>query len=304
MASDESAFAKCKRLGLNFGRCILLNNEMQNKILILIPTFNRITITRQCVERLRGGSNAAHDLMICDSGSTDGTRDAFSSEKNIIILNVGSKAWWTAAVNRGVEYALKNEEYDYVLVLNDDIDIPSSLIEQLIKVSKEHPSKIISPAQKSATGVFLGMRYSKLLKNFKVIYADNVKKPTEVHSTNGCCLLIPIKVFRVVGLFDEVNCPQLAADVEFQIRAGRAGFSTIACPNIVIIQHANTNYHRKLKLRTLLTYEGSPVHWAAYRTHGRTLFNGSLKFAILGFRYHYRYAKSLLKAAFFCLRGA
>ena len=276
---------------------------MQNKILVLIPTFNRVAITQQCIESLRTGTNIAYNLIICDSGSTDGTREAFSSEKNTIILNVGTKSWWTAAVNRGVEYALKHNEYDYVLVLNDDIDIPLTLIEQLLNASKIYPKKIISPAQKSANGFFLGMTYSNLLKNFKVIFADNAKYPIEVQSTNGCCLLIPVDVFKTIGLFDEINCPQLAADVEFQIRAGRAGFPTIACPDIVITQHVNTNYHRKLKLETLLTYEGSPVHLAAYLTHGRTLFNGSLRFAIFGIRYHYRYAHSLLKAIFFCFKG-
>lgn len=282
----------------------MLNNEMQKKILVIIPTFNRITITRRCVESLRAGTNVDVDLVICDSGSTDGTGSEFSDKKNIIVLNAGIKAWWTAAVNRGIEYALEHNQYDYVLVLNDDIDIEKNLVEQLLNIAKEYPSKIISPAQISATGFFLGMTYSKLFKNFKVIYADQVTKPTEVQSTNGCCLLIPIDVFKIVGLFDELNCPQLAADVEFQIRAGRAGFPTIACPDIVITQHANTNYHRKLKLGTLLTYEGSPVHLAAYLAHGRTLFNGSFRFAIFGIRYHYRYAKSLLKAVFFSLKGA
>lgn len=220
------------------------------------------------------------------------------------MINVGAKAWWTAAVNRGVEYGLKQNHYDYVLILNDDVHTPLTLIEQLLNAAKEHPLKIISPAQKSATGFFLGMTYSKLLKNFKVIYADQVTQPTEVHSTNGCCLLIPIEVFKTVGLFDEVNCPQLAADVEFQLRARKHGFATIACPDIVITQHANTDYYRKLNLTSLLTYEGSPVHLAAYLAHGRTLFNGSLKFAVLGFRYHYRYIKGLVKAVLSCVKGA
>ena len=303
MASGEPAFAGRKRLSFSTVRCVILNNKMQNKILVLIPTFNRVTITRQCVESLRTGTNIAYDLMICDSGSTDGTRESFSSQENTIILNVGINSWWTAAVNRGVERALKNNEYEYVLVLNDDIDIPLTLIEQLLNASKIYPKKIISPAQKSATGFFLGMTYSKLLKKSKVIFAETVACPTEVHSTNGCCLLIPLDVFKVIGLFDEINCPQLAADVEFQIRARRAGFPTVACPDIAIIQHPNTNYHRKLKLRTLLTYEGSPVHLAAYLTHGKTLFDGSLNFAIFGLRYHYRYIKSLIKAVFFCLKG-
>jgi GT2 family glycosyltransferase len=277
---------------------------MNRKILVVIPTFNRLEVTRRCVTSILNGTYSKVDVIICDSDSSDGTRDALQGLSNISILNVGATAWWAAAVNRGVACALINNDYDYVLVLNDDVDIQRTLLEQLLNVTKEYPLRIISPAQISATGLFLGMMYSKWVKNFEVIYADKVKYPTEVHSTNGCCLLIPIEVFKAIGLFDEINCPQLAADVEFQIRARRAGFPTIACPDILITQHVNTNYHRKLNLKTLLTYEGSPVHLAAYLAHGRTLFNGPLNFAILGFRYHYRYVKGLLKAVFFCLKGA
>jgi GT2 family glycosyltransferase len=276
---------------------------MNERLPIVIPTFNRCGITKQCVISLFQGTHTELQIILCDSDSTDGTRDCYSKEESISVLNVGADAWWTGAVNRGIAYAISQGCQDYVLILNDDIDFPPTLVEQMLLAARQNPGKIISPAQKSITGLFLGMTYSKLLKNFKVIYADQVTKPTEVQSTNGCCLLIPIDAFKTIGLFDEVNCPQLAADVEFQIRAGRAGFPTLACPGIVITQHPNTNYHRKLKIKTLLTYAGSPVHLAAYLTHGRTLFNGSLRFAIFGLRYHYRYAKSLLKAVYFCLKG-
>ena len=273
------------------------------KLPILIPTFNRFQITKQCVTSLFQGTNTGLHIILCDSDSSDGTPNHYSKQKSVSVLNVGSDTWWTGAVNRGVEYAMSQGYQDYVLVLNDDINLPPTLVEQMLLAARQNPGKIVSPAQQSVAGLFLGMTYSKLFKNFKVIYADQVTQPTEVQSTNGCCLLIPINAFKTAGLFDEINCPQLAADVEFQIRAGRAGFPTIACPDIVIIQHSNTNYHRKLKLGTLLTYKGSPVHLAAYLAHGKTLFNGSLRFAIFGIRYHYRYAKSLLKAVFSSLRG-
>lgn len=276
---------------------------MTQPLPIIIPTFNRCEVTKQCVTSLLQGTHTEFQIILCDSDSTDGTRDYYSEQASVSVLNVGSDKWWTGAVNQGITYAISQGYSDYVLVLNDDINLPSMLIERLLVAARQNAGNIISPAQSSATGLFLGMNYSKLFKNYKVVYADQVTKPTEVQSTNGCCLLIPIDVFKTVGLFDEINCPQLAADVEFQIRAGRAGFPTVACPDIVIIQHPNTNYHQKLKLSTLLTYKGSPVHLAAYLTHGKTLFNGSLRFAIFGIRYHYRYAKSLLKAIFFCLKG-
>ena len=116
-------------------------------------------------------------------------------------------------------------------------------------------------------------------------------------------MFLPIEVFENVGLFDEINCPLLAADVEFQIRSARKGFGSLACPDIVITQHENTNYYRKLNFKTLLTGKGSPVHLAAYLAHGKTMFNGSINFALFGLCYHYRYMKGLVKAVFKSLIG-
>lgn len=277
---------------------------MQNKILVLIPTFNRISITRCCVENLFSGTNLAFDLLIADSGSTDGTLEEFSNRERIIVLNVGTKAWWTAAVNRGVELALQRATYEYILLLNDDIDIPTTLIQQMLTAAMEYPDSIISPNQDSAIGNFLGVVYSPKTKHPTVIYAETVKHPVEVTTSNGCCLLIPVAVFKEVGVFDELNCPQLAADVEFQLRARAAGFPTIAYPSITITQHENTNYYRKLKLSTLLTYEGSPVHFAAYLSLGRRLFGNYTNFAVFGIRHHFRYIKTLTKAVIFCLKGS
>jgi glycosyltransferase involved in cell wall biosynthesis len=55
---------------------------------VIIPTFNRVIVTRRSVESLRGGTDVAFDLSICDSGSSDGTRETLSEEKNIIVLNL------------------------------------------------------------------------------------------------------------------------------------------------------------------------------------------------------------------------
>jgi GT2 family glycosyltransferase len=278
---------------------------MNNKLAIIIPTYNRRAVTEDCVSRLIKGTYSDIHIIICDSDSSDGTQNAFADFHNVTTLNVGATSWWAAAVNRGIEYALQMDAYESILVLNDDIDIPLTLIEQLFFFEREYPNKIISPAQKSSTGLFLGMNYSKWIKKSQIIYAEGVTNSIEVESTNGCCLLIPVVVFKTVGLFDELNCPHLAADVEFQIRAGRLGYKTIACPDIIIAQHKSTDYYKKaLSLRTLFSSKGSPVHLAAYLKYGETLFNGRIKFLMLGLPYHYRYIKTLVKMIIFSFQRA
>lgn len=267
---------------------------MNDKVSIIIPAFNRKDITRACVESILDGSYFNLIVIICDSGSTDGTNLLFQSNSRVKILNLGADDWWSAAVNRGVEYALKKGT-KYVIVINDDISFDSNLVTQLVNKSKAHPRVIISPAQQVLEGEFLGTRYTRFLKRrihlWKPVYEDHV----HVETSNGCCLLIPVEVFKVAGYFDDINCPHLAGDVEFQIRAAKYGFKTYAFPDIIIRQQTATNYFRQLKLSNAFSFKGSPILWSQYLTFGKQLFGGLNNFVMLGFLYHLSYVWAIVK---------
>jgi len=65
-------------------------------------------------------------------------------------------------------------------------------------------------------------------------------------SSKGCCLLVSESLFNKVGLFDNINCPQLAADGEFHLSAGARGHLTVRFAD-VSIRHLDTiNYYSNL----------------------------------------------------------
>jgi hypothetical protein len=57
--------------------------------------------------------------------------------------------------------------------------------------------------------------------------SDNKSHTVNVAPTR--CLLIPVKVFKVIGFFDSLNFPQAVADFDFTARAFQAGFKIIVC---------------------------------------------------------------------------
>jgi GT2 family glycosyltransferase len=271
------------------------------KLAVIIPTFNRKEVTQKCVTNLLNGTISNINIIICDSGSSDGTPEAFQNIDNVSVLNVGEDSWWTAAVNAGVSVALQ-KHFEFVLVLNDDVDIPLNLVEKMLGKAKLNPDKIISPAQKYEGGIFLGIRYLGIFKTSSMILSSNEKMEVEVESSNGCCLLIPSDSFGTIGLFDESHCPHLYGDTEFQIRAWNYGLGTMAFSDIVICQHANTDYFGRLQFKGLLTHKGSPLHFRAYLIFGRTLFRSMYRFAFFGAVHHRLYFRSLIKALYILLR--
>lgn len=269
------------------------------QLAIVIPTYNRRSVTQACVSSLFQNNDLRKKIFICDSNSTDGTREAFVGYPDISVINAGDDCWWTGAVNRGIEIALK-EGFEFALIMNDDIDIPPLLIDSMLEKARHNPGKIISPAQRTKQGMFLGINYSGIFKAATITWVNGKNDQVDVESSNGCCLLIPMETFRKIGLFDEKHCPHLYGDTEFQIRAWNHGLGTRAFPDIVISQHEGTDYYRRLRFGSLLTYKGSPVHLFAYLSFGRSLFQGWYRFAFLGVRHHSIYLRSLIKTVYIC----
>jgi GT2 family glycosyltransferase len=272
--------------------------DADNRLVVVVPTFNRREVTAACVQKLLANESAEFSIFICDSHSTDGTQEALKGIDRVEVIDVGAKAWWSSAVNQGVKKALE-EGFQNILIINDDIDFDGNLIAALSEKSRCNPSRIISASQLTRGGVFLGIKYLGLFKELKTLWIPPHNEEMDVQTSNGCCLFIPSEIFRRIGLFNERFCPHQYGDSEFQIRAWHSGFPTLSTPAIRIEQLGSTDYYRRIKLRNLLSFEGSPVHFTGYLFFGRALFQSWLLFFLFGARFHFSYFKSLVKALIF-----
>ena len=155
---------------------------------------------------------------------------------------------------------------------------------------------IISPAQHTSNGIFLGTIYSRIFRKKTHLWKKNSDlEKVEVQTSNGCCLLIPSLIFKSVGLFDEIDCPHLAGDFEFQIRAGRLGYKTYAFPDIEIYQQSSTDYNKKISIFNAFKFKGSPILFSQYISLGKQLFGGLFGFIIFGIIYHASYTYNVIK---------
>jgi len=75
-----------------------------------------------------------------------------------------------------------------------------------------------------------------------------------VDSSNGCCLLMSESLFNKEGLFGEINCPQLAADVELQLSAKARGPLTECFVGDSFSQLDSTNYYSNFRPRDLFRF--------------------------------------------------
>lgn len=106
------------------------------KLSIIIPVMNHLPYTKNIYEDIRNKSFYypwKSEIIFINNASTDWTQEYLEhikkSYENIIIINNSINVWVTKAWNQWIEQA----NWEYVLVLNNDIYLPQHIDKNLIQ---------------------------------------------------------------------------------------------------------------------------------------------------------------------------
>lgn len=172
------------------------------QVTILIPTFNRLELTKQCIENIRLHTQSSYEILAVDNGSTDGTV-RWLEHNSINYIENKQNMGFGYACNQGIMSSYS----DYVVILHNDVLVTSRWLESLINHMEKDPSLgIIGPCTN------LGAPSQRIPVDYEMVYQlesfawrqyqENKSKIEPVEYLGGFCLLIPRWVINNIGLFD------------------------------------------------------------------------------------------------------
>ncbi len=203
---------------------------MNNRVAIVLVNFNGEKFQNECIQSIKNMNYKDYDIVIVDNGSTDNSIKKVKEKfDNLIIIETGKNYGVAKGNNIGIKYALDNN-YEYVLLLNNDTEVAPDMLSNMIKKASSN-TLVTCKMYFYEPNNFLWCAGGKINwnKGTTTHFGENELDKGQhneskfVEFTPTCCLLIHKSVFEKVGFMDEKYF-MYYDDTDFCARVNNAGF--------------------------------------------------------------------------------
>lgn len=216
------------------------------KVSIVILNWNGLQDTLSCLDSLKAVDYPSFDIILVDNGSTGDSPEklvslAKGNPKVKLILNpknLGFSGGCNIAIRRALEQGA-----EYVLLLNNDTHVKPRFLAPLVRAAlSDQKIGIVGPkvyyygqdrVLYCAGGRVIKALGQPLMRGLGQVDRGQYDRQEEVGFISGCCLMIKREVIEKIGLLDD-NFFAFFEDLDWNIRAQRAGYQSVYVPSAVI----------------------------------------------------------------------
>jgi GT2 family glycosyltransferase len=242
-------------------------NHADRLISVIIPCWNQLEFTRQCLRALFRYTRRPIELIVIDNGSADATPGYLSGVQDaapvpVTVVSNARNFGFPAACNQGLRLA----RGEYLVLLNNDVVVTDAWLDQLVALAEMDTGGALTAEHTETTeaGIEGGKKGKEVIglvgpmSNYasppqlveNVPYADMEQMQAfalrwrnehrgqwfTAGKLSGLCLLMKRSVYEKIGGLDERFGMGFFDDDDLAVRAQRAGFS-LAVAHDLFIHH-------------------------------------------------------------------
>jgi N-acetylglucosaminyl-diphospho-decaprenol L-rhamnosyltransferase len=227
---------------------------------VVVVSYNTRDLLRQCLQSLEGDRGLITAVTVVDNASADGSVEMLRAEFSWVEVEANAdNPGFAVAVNP----ALFWHPNDHFLLRNPDTEMHSGSLPGLVEVLDQHPGAgLAGPSEArpggNAPALSAGhqprlwrllMHYSGIsrqsrgrpwIEGLYLLRGVNDDRMREVGWVSGSCMLIRANVAERLGPLTE-RWFMYAEDLEYCLRATRAGYSVWYVPGAAITHHVGAS---------------------------------------------------------------
>lgn len=205
------------------------------EVTIIVPAYNQFALTYHCIASIALAYNqTSYEVILADDCSTDETVRASEIIANLVVSRNPENLRFLRSCNRAAQQA----KGDYLIFLNNDTEVTSLWIDELIKQHKQDStvgltgSKLLNldGSLQEAGGIIWG--------NGQPWNAGRNSNPSDpawnyvrqVDYVSGAALCINKDIWQKVGGFSDEFAPAYYEDVDLAFKVREQGFKTVYVP--------------------------------------------------------------------------
>ncbi len=214
---------------------------MQEKPLfsIVIVSLNGSDVLPGCLQSLRESQYQNREVIVVNNGSTDSTAAIVREQfPEVQLLDLPKNHGFAGGNNQGI----RASRGEIVLLLNDDTICTPSMIDHLIQPFLNDPKtgiagcKILYPDRETIQHAGAEILANGCTRHIGYREQDHgqYNEPCDVDYVTGCAMAIRRSLFQKIGLLDDRYFPIYFEEIEFAVRAKKAGSRVVYCPQAVL----------------------------------------------------------------------
>ena len=269
------------------------------KLAIIIINWKQYDLTKKCIISVSKVKFENYKIILVDNESNEKNLNLLLNDfNNLKVIKNTSNLGFGVANNQAINYAL-NENFDYVMLLNNDTEVDHNFISPLItNIEKNTSIGGVQPLIMNYNNRDLIWSAGGYLNKFFGNTTTNklLEKKLNLDWITGCCMLLKTEVIKKTKLFDE-NFFAYYEDVDWSLRIKDLGYSLELVETSLIYHHGSTSSNNSTSEGSLSAY----VHYLNFKNHIYFLRKHSEKFNFFGVVL-YQLIKLISYSIYFILR--